>query len=271
MGAEVRRVLDEHGFEAAELILSYWNMTGIPNAQFEDADAAAFQAAAAVYMQDSVIDRAILFRADTGTDLHYKITDPAGIFGSDGRGNAKTGSFRLVGQTLTARERLGVSGGDENGFAVLAGRTEAGDVVRILITNYAIPEAYLEARDRDVLEFKVPVGSIKSGHVAVSSPETDSRQKRRRGRLFARSRQPAVGERPLHSCAIPSRRSTRGRDRRFTYRLRQCAEHHGAIDGSRGRTHRDKPDPRIDRAGVSRMAAFRLDVTSEADLTRAVR
>ena len=56
-------------------------MTGIPNAKFTDADAAAFQAAAAVYMQDSAIDRAILFRVDTGTDLHYKIHDPAGIFG----------------------------------------------------------------------------------------------------------------------------------------------------------------------------------------------
>ena len=65
-----------HGFETTELLLAYWNMTGIPNAQFADADAAAFQAAAAVYMQDSAIDRAILFRADTGTDLHYNITRP---------------------------------------------------------------------------------------------------------------------------------------------------------------------------------------------------
>ena len=54
-----------------------------------------------------------------------------------------------------------MSGGDENGFAVLAGRTEAADVVRILITNYAIPAAYLEAREHDVFEFTVPVGSIR--------------------------------------------------------------------------------------------------------------
>ena len=81
VASEVRAVLDKYGFETTELILAYWNMTGIPNAQFADADAAAFQAAAAVYMQDSVVDRAIFFRADTGTDLHYKITDPAGIFG----------------------------------------------------------------------------------------------------------------------------------------------------------------------------------------------
>ena len=33
--------------------------------------------------------------------------------------------------------------------------------VRILVTNYAIPAAYLAARDRDVFEFQVPIGSIK--------------------------------------------------------------------------------------------------------------
>jgi hypothetical protein len=162
VGTKVRSVLDTHGLEATELLLVYWNMTGIPNAQFEDADAAAFQAAAAVYMQDSAVDRAILFRADTGTDLHYNITDPAGIFGPAGSENAKTASFRLVGQILSARDRISVSGGDENGFAVLAGRTETADVVRILIANYAIPDAFLQARDRDVLEFQVPIGPVRA-------------------------------------------------------------------------------------------------------------
>ena len=162
VATQLRGILDANGFETTELLLAYWNMTGIPNAKFTDADAAAFQAAAAVYMQDSPIDRAILFRVDTGTDLHYKILDPAGIFDADGSENARTASFRLVGQTLAARERLGVQGGDDNGFAVLAGRTESNDTVRILIANYAIPDAYLAARDRDVFEFQVPIDSIKA-------------------------------------------------------------------------------------------------------------
>ena len=129
VATQLRGILDAHGFETTELLLAYWNMTGIPNAKFTDADAAAFQAAAAVYMQDSPIDRAILFRVDTGTDLHYKIHDPAGIFDADGSENARTASYRLVGQTLAARERLDVQGGDDNGFAVLAGRTESNDTV----------------------------------------------------------------------------------------------------------------------------------------------
>ena len=53
VATQLRGILDAHGFETTELLLAYWNMTGIPNAQFTDADAAAFQAAAAVYMQDS--------------------------------------------------------------------------------------------------------------------------------------------------------------------------------------------------------------------------
>ncbi|WP_439605071.1 GH39 family glycosyl hydrolase [Shinella sp.] len=159
IAAEVRAVADKHGFSDARLMLSYWSMTGIPTAKFEDADNAAFIAAAAVYMQDSAVDAAIFFRADTGADFHYKFRDPAGIFEPDGGENARTSAFRLVGQTLDATERLAVAGGDENGFTALAGQTADGDTVRILIANYAIPDSYLIARDRDVFEFQVPIGT----------------------------------------------------------------------------------------------------------------
>lgn len=159
IAAEVRAIADRHGFRDTRLLLSYWSMTGIPTAQFEDADNAAFIAAAAVYMQDSAVDHAIFFRADTGADFHYNFTDPAGIFEADGSENARTSAFRLVGQTLATTERLAVTGGDEHGFAVLAGRTATGDAVRILIANYAIPDAYLAARESDVFEFQVPIGT----------------------------------------------------------------------------------------------------------------
>ena len=168
-------------------------------------DAAAFQAAAAVYMQDSPIDRAILFRVDTGTDLHYKIHDPAGIFDSDGSENARTASYRLVGQTLAARKRLDVQGGDDNGFAVLAGRTESNDTVRILVANYAIPDAYLAARDRDVFEFQVPIDSIKADMSLHRSRQTNSCQKCSTGGLLPRSRQPSLGHRHSRNRALSSR------------------------------------------------------------------
>ncbi|WP_084579441.1 GH39 family glycosyl hydrolase [Sphingomonas azotifigens] len=159
IAADVRAILDKHGFGDTQLLLSYWSMTGIPTAKFEDSENAAFIAAAAVYLQDSAVDQAIFFRADTGTDFHYNFRDPAGIFEADGSENARTSAFRLVGQTLAATERLPSTGGDENGFAVLAGRTANGDVIRVLIANYAIPDAYLIARERDVFEFQVPIGT----------------------------------------------------------------------------------------------------------------
>jgi hypothetical protein len=159
IAADVRAIADKHGFSDTRLLLSYWSMTGIPTAKFEDAENAAFLAAAAVYMQDSAVDQAIFFRADTGADFHYNFTDPAGIFEADGSENARTNAFRFVGQTLATSERLAVTGGDENGFAVLAGRTADQDAIRILIANYAIPDAYLTARDRDVFEFQVPIGT----------------------------------------------------------------------------------------------------------------
>lgn len=162
VAAEVRRVLDEHGFAGTRSLLSYWSMTGIPTAKFEDADNAAFMAAAAIYMQDAEVDQAIFFRSDTGADFHYNFTDPAGIFEKDGGENARTGAFRLIGQTLATAERLAATGGDENGFAVLAGRTADHEAIRILIANYAIPDAYLIARDRDVFEFQVPIGTLRA-------------------------------------------------------------------------------------------------------------
>lgn len=159
IAAEVRAIVDKHGFSDAELFLSYWSMTGIPTAKFEDADNAAFIAVSAIYMQDSAVDKAIFFRADTGADFHYKFRDPAGIFEADGSENARTSAFRLVGQTLATSKRLATTGGDENGFAILAGHSADSDTIRILIANYAIPKTYLVARDRDVFEFQVPIGA----------------------------------------------------------------------------------------------------------------
>jgi len=103
-------------------------------------------------------------RVDGGKDhrLGNAERDPAGIFEPDGRENARTGAFPLVGRTLAASERLAVSGGDENGFAALAGRVAGRDVVRILISNYAIPDEYRVARERDVFEFQVPIGTLRA-------------------------------------------------------------------------------------------------------------
>lgn len=48
--------LDADGFKTTKLVLNTWNMNGIPTSKSESLETAAFQTAAAIYMQDSVLD-----------------------------------------------------------------------------------------------------------------------------------------------------------------------------------------------------------------------
>ncbi len=59
------------------------------------------------------------------------------------------------GRALAGR-RLAVSGGDESGLAVAAGRD--GDTVRVLVANYVAPDSALAPRDEDRFTFRIPIG-----------------------------------------------------------------------------------------------------------------
>ena len=84
--------------------------------------------------------------------------------------------------------------------------------MRILIANYAIPDAYLEARDRDVFEFRFP--STRSGpDMSFTVPPR---------RTHARAPMWSTIRSRLSTCrggtaptgrAVPSRRSAPRRDR----------------------------------------------------------
>jgi len=133
---ELRSLLDEYGFIDTRLMLSYWNYIAVPTNSAPSEEKGAFQAAAAIYLQDSVVDDALFFRADSGRDPHYGFIDPTG--------------------RALAGERLSVTGGDESGFACLAGLD--GDVVRILIANFVAPESALAPRESDEFRFRIPIG-----------------------------------------------------------------------------------------------------------------
>jgi hypothetical protein len=152
---ELRGLLDEYGFHDTRLVLSYWNYLGIPSNSAPSPEKAAFQAAAAIALQDTVVDEAFFFRADSGKDPHYGFTDPAGLY-TDGRPDERAAAFALIGRTL-AGQRLAARGGDESGFACLAARD--GDVVRILIANFVAPASVLEPRASDEFRFTIPIGA----------------------------------------------------------------------------------------------------------------
>ncbi|REC97816.1 glycosyl hydrolase family 39 [Microbacterium sp. AG157] len=152
---ELRAVLDGHGFTDTDLTLSYWNYLAVPSSTAPAPEKGAFMAATAIALQDTVIDHAFFFRADTGRDPHYGFVDPGGVGDVDGRPDERSRALVLAGRALTGR-RLEATGGDESGLAVAAGRD--GDTVRVLVTNYVAPDSALAPRAEDRFTFRIPIG-----------------------------------------------------------------------------------------------------------------
>lgn len=152
---ELRQVLDQHGFTDTDLTLSYWNYLAVPSSSAPAAEKGAFQVATAIYLQDTAIDHAFFFRADSGRDPHYGFVDPGGVGDLDGNPDERSHALALAGRALTGR-RLAVSGGDESGLACAAGRE--GDTVRVLVANYVAPDSALAPREEDRFTFRIPIG-----------------------------------------------------------------------------------------------------------------
>jgi len=128
IGRDVRARLDRHGFKATQSFLDEWN-DGLVEPPPPDLQRAAFVESSLIYMQDAPIDRAALYRADN-------------LFGQDGATPNKTGQALIaLGRMQATPDRLPASGGNLNGFAVLAARSADGATVQVLISHYRIPEA----------------------------------------------------------------------------------------------------------------------------------
>ncbi|KTS85233.1 hypothetical protein NS183_13135 [Microbacterium testaceum] len=151
---DLRRLLDEYGFTKTELMLCYWNYLSIPTSSAPSDEKGAFQVATAIALQDTAIDSAFFFRADSGRDPHYGMVDPAGVYGADGP-DERARALILAGRTMTG-QRLAVTGGDTSGFACAAGRD--GDTVRVLVANFVAPASALEKRESDTFTFRIPIG-----------------------------------------------------------------------------------------------------------------
>jgi xylan 1,4-beta-xylosidase len=134
LGREVRQSLDAHGFPHAESILSEWNIsydyTIQEAAELQGAHNATFVGAVLTYLQDAPVDHAHIYRGDAAW---------MGLFDLNGNYYKPAYVFRAMGQMLSTPLRLAVTGADTFGFAVLAGKSEDGNTVQILISNYAKP------------------------------------------------------------------------------------------------------------------------------------
>ncbi|MDH2444856.1 hypothetical protein QDR37_12945 [Amnibacterium sp. CER49] len=156
VSAELRALLDRHGFPDTDLTLCYWNYLAVPSSSAPAAEKGAFQAATAIHLQDTVIDHAFFFRADSGRDPHYGFVDPGGVGTADGGPDERSRALALAGRALRGH-RLAVTGGDESGLTCAAGRD--GDVVRVLVANYVAPDSALVERAEDRFTFRIPIGA----------------------------------------------------------------------------------------------------------------
>jgi len=152
MGEEIRHVLDTHGFPKAESILSEWNLTPdfsvLEAAELQGAHTAAFVGAVLSYLEDAPIDHAHFYRGDAAW---------MGLFDLNGGFFKPAFVFKAMGQMLDTPKRLLVSGTDTFGFTALAGKSEDGNTIQILISNYAIPADYKPRTMSIPEEFRDPI------------------------------------------------------------------------------------------------------------------
>jgi hypothetical protein len=133
IGRDVRELLDSNGFYSAEDHCTEWDLsltpaTRGPHPQARNSmEAAAWVATSLSYMQDSPIERA-----------HYE-TGPS-LFERNGTYRKKAYVFKANGAMLKTPQRVAVAGSDTIGFAVLAGRSQDGRMVQVLISNYEIAD-----------------------------------------------------------------------------------------------------------------------------------
>lgn len=137
-----RDLLDAYGFKHAEVVNSEYG-TALDGTVVIGGEAgyAAFTAEAQMYMQDSPVDQVYAYMmVEEEPTLENK-------------------AFAMVSSLNRTPQRLWTSGGDETGFAVMAGRDEGRRELRVLIANYEISPDYmgpLESLDEVLGFYPIP-------------------------------------------------------------------------------------------------------------------
>jgi xylan 1,4-beta-xylosidase len=151
--------LEKAGLQQVRQFVTNWNYYAIPTSSPNRLTMGVFESAALSYMQDTKIDRAYIFRGDASMrNPKYKKGDEhVQMFNPDGTPMLNAWGFIAMGQMQRTPQRLAVTGADDRGFAVLAGKDESSRTAQVLITNYAIAPRFLEPTTRTSLDFDLPV------------------------------------------------------------------------------------------------------------------
>lgn len=153
---EIRGLLDARGLQRTESHLAEWNISTDNSAAVrpyhESMMNAAFTGAVMSYLEDSPIERAMLYRGDSL---------PSGLFDSQGTPLKKFYVLKAMAELLRTPKRLTVTGTDTVGFAALAGLSRDRKMLQVLISNHEVPKELKPLHPGPALKFKrVPVRSI---------------------------------------------------------------------------------------------------------------
>jgi alpha-N-arabinofuranosidase len=124
----VQQAMDTYGFTDAENLLTEWNIS--VEADYEhlrDATGASFTALVLSHLQDTSVTIANRYRGDGGL----------GMFSSEGFYTKPAYSFLAFRWMLETPQRLAAEAPLTYNWSALAGRDEDGEMVQILISNYA--------------------------------------------------------------------------------------------------------------------------------------
>jgi xylan 1,4-beta-xylosidase len=169
----LRTLLDAHGFGSAKNVLDEWNADPADE-DSDNAAQAAFAASSLIYMLGGPIDAQTYRRNAASVRLGNGAADAVG---------SALGAFGMLKSTPLL---IRTTGGDDAGFAVVAGRSKDNRLVQILISNYQVASKYSHPRDNwdtSLPERRTLQYSNNGGYDATVSLPTSGKYQVKRYRL----------------------------------------------------------------------------------------
>jgi xylan 1,4-beta-xylosidase len=130
---QLRVILDAHGLGSTKNILDEWNADP-SDGDVTNASQAAFAASALIYMLGGPFDAQTYHSAEAA-------------FGGNGELDSVGHALSTFGTLKSTPVLIRTEGGDDAGFAVVAGRSQDRRLVQVMIGNYQIAPKYLAPRD----------------------------------------------------------------------------------------------------------------------------
>jgi xylan 1,4-beta-xylosidase len=186
---DIHQLMTQYGFQNAESILDEWNYSPsdwrkmfvdpVATREYFDADedsyGAAFDATVMTEMQDAPVDIATFF---SGTTFMW------GLFTSSGAPQKPYYAFLAFQRLLETPQRLAIETPTERDLSALAGISEDGKIMRVLVTNFShsqhqirlklnhLPWAGPATYEQNIIDAGHDLSTIHSGQLSRGAEDT---------------------------------------------------------------------------------------------------